>query len=622
MRPVPWHVKGVRPDAREVARDAARRSGLSVGEWLNSVIIDATGSEDSPPAGHRNRALAPPHQPMRTNRDADMRFATIGRQIDELKWQIGRLSQRKGTAHAFALDREEGLHGGQFDATSGRSERQTEGFSRAPRSQQGQAGLARQDGSLDNALAEITARQQALDGEAFEPLPYGDDLPPSGARSDRQPPRGDPSAMEQQLHEIRARIKTLQTQRFDGMATELARTIENTTPKRAIEGIEEQLRRLTSELEATRRSAPVDKFVNSLRRDLADIGRRINDAMPQRVMASIEEQIRALSDQIAKLAQPRLDMAAIEAQVRSLSDQISALHQPPRAEEIAEALRRDLDEIGAALKDTIPHQLVASIEEQIQALNAQIAELASPRHTAAIAAALRRELADVEAALQNTVPHPAVAALEEQIQVLNRHVAGLGTPPRIEEIAHALRRELADIEAALQNAVPQQAVAAIEEQIQALNAHVAGLGTPHQVDEIAHALRRELAEIGAVLHDAMPTNAIAALEQEVRTLGERIEASRGSHAGNTASAEFGADLVEIRDRLRAMTPPADVALLSDAVRVLSDKAELNHRGERGAWTARATRTCDRGAAWPRVPGCISGCGRWTFAGHPCARREG
>ena len=27
MRPVPWHVKGVHPDAREVAREAARRSG-------------------------------------------------------------------------------------------------------------------------------------------------------------------------------------------------------------------------------------------------------------------------------------------------------------------------------------------------------------------------------------------------------------------------------------------------------------------------------------------------------------------------------------------------------------------------------------------------------------------
>ena len=51
---VPWHVKGVRPNAREVARDAARRSGLSVGEWLNSLIIDAAANAN--PFGEEREA--------------------------------------------------------------------------------------------------------------------------------------------------------------------------------------------------------------------------------------------------------------------------------------------------------------------------------------------------------------------------------------------------------------------------------------------------------------------------------------------------------------------------------------------------------------------------------------
>src|SRR5580658_6937400 len=34
----PWNLRGLRPETREAARDAARRSGMSVGEWLNSVI--------------------------------------------------------------------------------------------------------------------------------------------------------------------------------------------------------------------------------------------------------------------------------------------------------------------------------------------------------------------------------------------------------------------------------------------------------------------------------------------------------------------------------------------------------------------------------------------------------
>ena len=42
---VPWSVKGIRPEARETAKEAARRSGVSLGEWLNSVIIDQAAQE-------------------------------------------------------------------------------------------------------------------------------------------------------------------------------------------------------------------------------------------------------------------------------------------------------------------------------------------------------------------------------------------------------------------------------------------------------------------------------------------------------------------------------------------------------------------------------------------------
>src|SRR6185295_14157878 len=48
---IPWSVKGIEPDVREAAKDAARRSGLTLGEWLNAAIIE--------------RAEAAPIQPSR-----------------------------------------------------------------------------------------------------------------------------------------------------------------------------------------------------------------------------------------------------------------------------------------------------------------------------------------------------------------------------------------------------------------------------------------------------------------------------------------------------------------------------------------------------------------------------
>ncbi len=43
----PWSVKGIERDARETAKEAARREGMTVGEWLNQTIYTA-GDPDAP----------------------------------------------------------------------------------------------------------------------------------------------------------------------------------------------------------------------------------------------------------------------------------------------------------------------------------------------------------------------------------------------------------------------------------------------------------------------------------------------------------------------------------------------------------------------------------------------
>jgi localization factor PodJL len=56
----PWSVKGIDPKAREVAKDHARRSGMTLGEWLNRVILD----DDSAAAPREPEDYAAP-EPMR-----------------------------------------------------------------------------------------------------------------------------------------------------------------------------------------------------------------------------------------------------------------------------------------------------------------------------------------------------------------------------------------------------------------------------------------------------------------------------------------------------------------------------------------------------------------------------
>lgn len=58
----PWSVKGIDPKAREVAKDHARRSGMTLGEWLNRVILEDDGGE--PAAAPEPAAYAAP-EPVR-----------------------------------------------------------------------------------------------------------------------------------------------------------------------------------------------------------------------------------------------------------------------------------------------------------------------------------------------------------------------------------------------------------------------------------------------------------------------------------------------------------------------------------------------------------------------------
>ena len=68
MKPgIPWSVKGIEPETREAAKDAARRSGMTLGEWLNSKILDSADehgacSRRPPSARHSGpcRNLNPP----------------------------------------------------------------------------------------------------------------------------------------------------------------------------------------------------------------------------------------------------------------------------------------------------------------------------------------------------------------------------------------------------------------------------------------------------------------------------------------------------------------------------------------------------------------------------------
>ncbi|MFN3583378.1 Localization factor PodJS [Phenylobacterium sp.] len=85
----PWSVKGIDPKAREVAKDLARRSGMTLGEWLNRVIL-----EDDPPEDVAAEHQVP-ERPQRLSQDPPrLQAVPTPQDTDRLAHAIDRLSDR------------------------------------------------------------------------------------------------------------------------------------------------------------------------------------------------------------------------------------------------------------------------------------------------------------------------------------------------------------------------------------------------------------------------------------------------------------------------------------------------------------------------------------------------
>ncbi|ODT62091.1 MAG: hypothetical protein ABS77_07865 [Phenylobacterium sp. SCN 69-14] len=96
----PWSVKGIDPKAREVAKDLARRSGMTLGEWLNRMILDDDGPEEITSQSYFDeRPRAEPQRPLvmeRRPEPAAPRYEAaphVGDELDRVALALDRLSR-------------------------------------------------------------------------------------------------------------------------------------------------------------------------------------------------------------------------------------------------------------------------------------------------------------------------------------------------------------------------------------------------------------------------------------------------------------------------------------------------------------------------------------------------
>ncbi len=90
----PWSVRGVEPETREAAKMAARRSGLTLGHWLNRTIRNAVADELGSGQGRTDDAAQLPALPNA------VLLAAIQEQLDAQRVAIEATLQREREASA------------------------------------------------------------------------------------------------------------------------------------------------------------------------------------------------------------------------------------------------------------------------------------------------------------------------------------------------------------------------------------------------------------------------------------------------------------------------------------------------------------------------------------------
>jgi localization factor PodJL len=87
----PWSVKGIEPKARELAKDLARRSGMTLGEWLNQMITEVEDEEYAPPPSRPS-----PVREIRLSSDTELKRIT--RALDTLTHRMEAAENRSTLA--------------------------------------------------------------------------------------------------------------------------------------------------------------------------------------------------------------------------------------------------------------------------------------------------------------------------------------------------------------------------------------------------------------------------------------------------------------------------------------------------------------------------------------------
>ena len=574
----PWNLRGLRPEAREAVRTAARRSGVSVGEWLNDVIEPDDEEDDDEPTlfsdyddeddderPRRSRARRDEREPRRRDDDRESRRRSNERgarrrdddrqlrqrdddreppepreqrrdedaerrqekvseferesartrgalnqvhsRLDKLSQQLERLARSEAAARQLAPQRRAASLGEGHNDANGRltgapaAPRRPIERPAAPAPVRNRPAANADSVSIDEAVAEIAARQRALDGEPA-PQPAIRDVPAEIAA--RQRVLDSEPAPQPAVREVPAETVTRQRVLDSEPAPQPAIREVPAESVIDIDGLERQLRQITARIESLGPSSDLESSVAAIRGDLTDIARLITEALPRRAVESLEIEVKALAQRIEHSRQCGVDMGAIA------------------------GLERGLGDVREALQNLKPAESLVGFDEAVRALSQKVDMIVAK---------------DDPAALQQ---------LETAIGALRGIVSHVASNETLTKVAEDVRSLAAKVDTLASTAASGQNLSALENRIETLTSALtasteAGTAVPRELEKLLTGLIEKLEWVQLTHTDHA---ALAHLEDRIATLVQRFDAS-DARLGHLEAIERGiADLLVHIEELR------------------------------------------------------------------------
>ncbi len=544
----PWNLRGLRPEAREAARDAARQSGMSVGEWLNDVIRpededfsersrhadddrdyggnsyrDLERESDYAPRRHARRGprfedVEPRHsesgdRPRRRDRDRDVERGRDRSQDRHQDHHQDRIPDRepdrnpprlREAARAAARARDEGRH---MDRATAREAARAREETRAREAAREELRQAAREEAREAARAEelrLAARARTEMGEVHARLdklshqlerlarpeaPRLTGAPPSPYR-DGTIPMGRPQSANRPMQGAALSV--------DDAIAEIAdrqRTLYGEAP-----------------LAPPAPRAPVP-FVAAPSRPPEPPPQAAPE--PLSFSAKPAQPLpEAVSPPVAPIvpAAPALDISKLEEQLRNITARIETLRPSSDLDEIISAFRKDLAEISRQITEALPRHAVESLQIEVQALAQRIDHSRDGGVDSSALAGLERGLAEVREALQRLTPAENLVGFDDAVRTLAQKV---------------------DLIIAKEDPVTLQQ---LETAIGALRGIVSHVASNDTLTKVAEDVRALAAQVDEIANSAASGHAISALEGRLDTLANALTAS--TEAGHAVPREL------------------------------------------------------------------------------------